>query len=194
MRKKSWRGEVRLADAERDPRPSVARELADELGDHLPADALPAELGMSGEVEDVELVLVELVDHEADDPLAVSRRPCRCSCAGGGRGGTPPRTRGIRSWRARWPEPRACRGGSSSEYGRGPEPWGSGPCSSSLLPWNGRTDGDHPHSGAVVANSRPGTSAHRRERVQEGTPRPRESVAGDEAGRPSSPEARRILA
>ncbi len=32
---------------------------------------MPPELGMGGEVEDLELVLVQLVDHEPDDPLAV---------------------------------------------------------------------------------------------------------------------------
>ena len=32
---------------------------------------MAAELGVDGEIEHVELVLVQLVDHEADDPLAV---------------------------------------------------------------------------------------------------------------------------
>src|SRR5262249_9354997 len=42
----------------------------------------------------------------------------------------------IRSCRARWPGPRACRGGSSTEYERGPAPVSWEPCSSRLLPWN----------------------------------------------------------
>src|SRR5205823_2643908 len=37
------------------------------LGDHLAADAEPATGRMHGEVEDVQLGLVQLVDHEADD-------------------------------------------------------------------------------------------------------------------------------
>ena len=49
----------------------MARQLADQLGDHLPADARAPAVGVDGEVEDVQLGLVQLVDHEADDLLAV---------------------------------------------------------------------------------------------------------------------------
>ena len=137
-------GEVGLADVQGDPGAAVARELADELGDHLAADALAAELGMDGEVEDVELVLVQLVDHEADDPLAVLGDHADAVALAEDAEEFLLAPGDTRSWRARWPEPRACRGGSSSGYGRGPEPWRSGPCSSSLLPWNETTDGDRP--------------------------------------------------
>src|SRR5579883_3176879 len=41
-------------------------QLANELGDHLRADAKTAEAGIDGEIEDVQLVLVQLVNHEAD--------------------------------------------------------------------------------------------------------------------------------
>ena len=37
---------------------------------HLAADAAAAEARVDGEVQDVQPVLVQLIDHEADDPLA----------------------------------------------------------------------------------------------------------------------------
>src|SRR4051812_42207380 len=46
------RGQVGLADIQGDPGPAMARELAHELGDHLPAHPAAAELGVRGEVED----------------------------------------------------------------------------------------------------------------------------------------------
>src|SRR5262245_1542038 len=44
--------DIRFADLERDPRAALARELADELVDHLAADAAAAEVGGDGEIED----------------------------------------------------------------------------------------------------------------------------------------------
>ena len=46
--------EGRFADVNRDPSPSMVRQLADELGDHLAADALSPRVGMDGEIEHVQ--------------------------------------------------------------------------------------------------------------------------------------------
>src|SRR5262249_39679479 len=65
------RSQIRLADIQGNPIPPLGGELADELEDHLTAHSVPSELGMSGEIQDVDLVPMQLVDHEADDALAV---------------------------------------------------------------------------------------------------------------------------
>ena len=70
MRKKNWEGRLvsRTYSAIRLRR--WDESLLTSLLDHLAADALAAELGMGGEVEHLDLVAVQLVDHESDDPLA----------------------------------------------------------------------------------------------------------------------------
>src|SRR5262249_6109593 len=50
---------------------AVAGQLADQLLHHLATDAQPADGRGDGEVQDVQLVLVQLVDHEADHLLLV---------------------------------------------------------------------------------------------------------------------------
>src|SRR4051812_50037683 len=49
----------------------MAGQLANELGHHLAADVRTPTGGVDGEVEDVQLRLVQLVDHESDDALAL---------------------------------------------------------------------------------------------------------------------------
>src|SRR5690606_5733334 len=63
-------GQIRLANFQRDPHPPLARQFAEQLLDHLPADAAATEFRGNRKVEDVEPRLMELVDHEPDDALA----------------------------------------------------------------------------------------------------------------------------
>ena len=63
--------QVRFADLQSDAVAVMAGNLADELGRHLGAHVEAAPSGMDHEIEDVEFVLVQLVDHEADDFFAV---------------------------------------------------------------------------------------------------------------------------
>src|SRR5204863_2096514 len=60
-------GQVRLANLEGDPRPPMARKLADQLLDHLRSDACTSAGWVDSEVENVQLGLVQFVNHEADD-------------------------------------------------------------------------------------------------------------------------------
>src|SRR5688500_10621580 len=64
-------GEIGLAHFEHDAIAALRRELAHQLPHHLPAYAAAAELGMDREIEDVQTILVQLVDHEADHPFRV---------------------------------------------------------------------------------------------------------------------------
>src|SRR5579871_1360988 len=51
----------------------MARQLADQFADHLPADAEPTLGWGHGEVQNVQLGLVQFIDHEADDFLVELR-------------------------------------------------------------------------------------------------------------------------
>src|SRR5262249_16081278 len=62
---------VRLAHFQGDAGAPMTRQFADQLADHLHADVHATARGVDGEVEDVQLLLVQLVDHEADDLLAL---------------------------------------------------------------------------------------------------------------------------
>src|SRR5208337_1645211 len=49
--------------------PPLGGEFSGQLADHLAAHAVASQLRVGGEVEDVDLVAVQLVDHEPDDSL-----------------------------------------------------------------------------------------------------------------------------
>src|SRR5262249_24321499 len=59
--------QVRFADFQSDPRSPMAGQFADELGDHLPADADAPANWAAGEIQGMELDFVELVNHKAND-------------------------------------------------------------------------------------------------------------------------------
>ncbi len=64
-------GEIRFAHGQGDPRATVARELANQLRGHLGADAETPISRQHGKVHDVQLGLVQLINHEADHFLSL---------------------------------------------------------------------------------------------------------------------------
>src|SRR5207244_4634393 len=63
---KELRVQIGFADFQRNPRPPVARQLGNQFGDHLGAHPRAPATRMHREIEDVQLRLVQLVNHEAD--------------------------------------------------------------------------------------------------------------------------------
>ncbi len=63
--------EVGFTDFEKDFLSALLREFVDELGDHLQSDPESSQVGVGGEIEQLESCLVQFVDHESDDPLVV---------------------------------------------------------------------------------------------------------------------------
>src|SRR5271157_4370350 len=61
--------QVGLAHEEGDTVPPLGGEFSGQLADHLAAHAVASQLRVGGEVEDVDLVAVQLVDHEPDDSI-----------------------------------------------------------------------------------------------------------------------------
>ena len=69
--KKQLGGEICLTYFQHDSIATLMRELAYQLLYHVPANSLLLQVRMDSEVEDMQVILVEFIDHEPDDLLVV---------------------------------------------------------------------------------------------------------------------------
>ena len=118
------RGQVRLADFQHDAACGAGCEsLLTSLSTIWRADAEAADVGGDGEVEDVEPRLVQLVDHEADDPLAVLGDHADAIALAEAAEEVFLAPGELEAGLLDVQRLRACRGGSSSGCGRGAGAW-----------------------------------------------------------------------
>ncbi len=111
---------------------AVAGLLADELGDHLGPDAAAAHAGVDREIQDVQFVLVQLVDHEPDHFFALLGHHADAVALAQATQKVLLRPGKVEAFGLRSAILLACPDGSSIGCGRGPVPSLSGSCSCAL--------------------------------------------------------------